>query len=915
MGGDRSTGKTQNTLYEEIITTHVNADFDALASMLAASKLHPEATLVFPGSQEKSLRDFFLHSLSYLFNFIKPKHIDLEVVKRLIIVDTRQKSRIGKFAKLLEKSNVEVIIYDHHPDSDDDIHGDVEVIQRLGSNAALLSALIREKGITLSSDEATILCLGIHEDTGSFTYSSTTPEDYREAAWLTEQGAKHNIVSDVLTKELSSEQVHLLSDLAESATTTSINGVDIVITKVIRDEYMGDFAVLVQKYMDMENLDVVFALAQMEDRVYMVARSRIREVNVAEIALSLGGGGHPQASSATIKHKTLIQVEQSLQKLLRDHINPIDRAGDMMSSPVISVSPEDTIKKAGTLMTGYNINVLLVVDESSSLQGYITREVAEKAMFYGLQEIKVKEYMNFEYATVGPRASLREVQELIIRDRLRVLPVVENQKILGVITRTDLLNILVGDTEHPETVQSPGYEPRVRKKNAEDILDERLPPGITSRLRECGHVADTLGFNAYLVGGLVRDLLLRRQNLDVDIVIEGDGIRFAREFAKHYGTKVRSHRKFGTAVIIFPDNFKMDVATARTEYYEFPGSPPIVETSSLKLDLYRRDFTINTLAIKLNKAHYGTLIDYFGAQKDIKNKVLRVLHNLSFVEDPTRVFRAVRFEQRFGFKIGKLTLSLIRNAIKINCFKDVSGKRLFLELKLILKEEDPVKAIERMHELDLLQFVSPKIQLTQELQSLLEEIRGVIAWYNLLYIEGPFEPWKVYYHGLTSNLHYRDLKAMANRMEMVDQESQGMLFQRKYVKRLMDKLFRFKDDYYSLYKLLESYDTETLLYVMARSNNEKVRRQISTYFTQLKGTRIELGGKDLLYMGFEPGPIFREIFDRLLEARINGAIRTKEDEIRFVEQAFCASSQDLSIRDQGNCKLLDEEKSWKKKES
>ncbi len=190
---------------------------------------------------------------------------------------------------------------------------------------------------------------------------------------------------------------------------------------------------------------------------------------------------------------------------------------------------------------------------------------------------------------------------------------------------------------------------------------------------------------------------------------KGDGIRFAQEFAKQHKVRVRSHRKFGTAVLVFEGGFKVDVATARMEYYESPAAPPTVETSSLKLDLYRRDFTINTLAVKLNKRHYGTMIDYFGAQADIKEKVLRVLHNLSFVEDPTRVLRAVRFEQRFGFKIGTLTLALIKNAVKINCFKDLSPRRLFLELKLILKEEDPVKAIERMNELDVLGVIAPEI--------------------------------------------------------------------------------------------------------------------------------------------------------------------------------------------------------------
>jgi tRNA nucleotidyltransferase (CCA-adding enzyme) len=871
--------------YQEVITTHLNADFDALASMIAAGKLYPEAALVFPGSKEKNLRNFFLHSTSYLFNFTKMKKIDFDQIKRLILVDTRQRSRIGKFAELLDKEGVEIHIYDHHPDSDDDAHGHMEVIHKIGSTTALLTGIIREKGISISPDEATVMCLGIHEDTGSFTFSSTRGEDYQAAAWLTDQGANHNIIADMLTRELTAEQVWLLNDLTQAATTRVINGVEVVITKVIREEYVGDFAVLVHKFMEMENLNVVFALAQMEDRIYLVARSRMEEVNAAEIALALGGGGHPQAASATIKNKTLTQVERSLQTLLRSRINPTKKAGDMMSSPVIHISPEDTLKKAADLMTRYNINVLLVMDDKDILRGYVTRQIVEKAVFFGLEDLKANDYMNIEFSQVRPDSSLREVQGLIIKKKLRILPVVDGQKVMGVITRTDLLNILLGDPLIPEFLyDSKNASHFIRKKNMATVLKERLPRKVLKLLKNFGQVSDMLGYNAYLVGGLVRDVFLRRENLDVDIVVEGDGIKFAQEFAEHYDARVRSHPKFGTAVLIFPDGFKVDVATARMEYYEAPGAPPVVETSSLKLDLYRRDFTINTLAIKLNKRSYGTLIDYFGGQEDIKEKQLRVLHNLSFVEDPTRVLRAIRFEQRFGFKIGKLTLALIKNAVKINCFKDLSGRRLFLELKLILNEQDPIRAIERLNEFDLLQIISPEIRMTEGLRRLLEEIKRVIAWYNLLYLEEPFEPWKVYWHALCSPLDSKALRAVAQRMGILGLKEERMIYQRQDEEKVLESLHRFEGSNYRLYTLLIPYDTETLLYLMGKTNSEKIRRLISNYFTRLKGTKAQLRGKDLLDMGLQPGPVFRDVLESLLEARLNNLIKTRDDEVEFVKQ-------------------------------
>lgn len=869
-----------------VITTHVNADFDALSSMIAAKKLYPEAILAFPGSQEKNLRNFFLHSTSYLFNFTKIKNIDFDRVKKLIIVDTRQRSRIGKFAELLDRVDLEIHIYDHHPDSDEDIHGSVEIIKKIGSTTAILTEIIRKRGISLTQDEATVMCLGIHEDTGSFTFSSTTAEDHLAASWLSEQGANQNMIADMLTRELTAEQIWLLNDLTKSATTHIINGVEVIIAKVIREEYIGDFAVLVHKFMEMESLNVLFALAQMEDRIYLVARSRKEEVNVAEIALAFGGGGHPQAASATIKNHTLIQIERSLNTLLRNHIKPQNTAINIMSSPAISITPAETIQEAAILMTKYNINVLLVIDKNSKMKGYITRQIMEKAVYFGLGKIPVKEYMNIDFSFVGPDATMNQVQELIIKDKLRILPVIGDDGVLGVITRTDLLNILVGGPVLPDFLYGSQHASYfTKKKNITAILKGRLPKRIIGIIKELGKTADLLGYSAYLMGGIVRDVFLKRDNLDVDIVIEGDGIKFARKYAESHDVRVRSHRKFGTAVLIFPDKFKVDIATARMEYYETPAATPVVETSSLKMDLYRRDFTINTLAIKLNRKEYGTLIDYFGGQKDLREKVIRVLHNLSFVEDPTRVLRAIRFEQRFGFKIGKLTLALMKNAVSIDCFKELSGRRLYSELKLLLMEDRPIKSIERMNEFDLMQYISPQIVYDKAIRKILESIGDVISWFNLLFIEESYQPWRIYWYGLTSALDPKSMDDLGRRMQFGEQEKRSLISQPLEAANILERLFRIEiDDNFGIYTLLSQYDTEVLLFMMAKTNNEKVKKIFSIYFTKLKNTKIRLRGRDLIEMGIKPGPEYRRIFDYLLKSKLNNEINTKQDEIRLVNK-------------------------------
>ncbi len=881
-----------NTL--EVITTHINADFDAVASMLAAKKLYPDALMVFPGAQEKNLRNFFLQSTSYIFDFVRIKDVDLKKIKRLILVDTRQKRRIGKFKEIIERDDLEIHIYDHHPPSDDDIRGDFEMVKELGAGTSILTDIIRHRGIQINPEEATLMSLGIYEDTGSFTFASTKAEDHEAAAWLLQQGASINTISDMLTRDLTAEQIWLLNDLMDSATKKNINGVEVVIAKARASKYIGDFAVLVQKFMEMENLNVIFALAQMENRVYLVARSRLPEVNVADIAFEFGGGGHPQAASATITDKTLIQVEEYLNALLLSRVNFERLAKDIMTSPVIQIKPGATIKEASETLTRYNINALMVIDEQDVLKGHISRQVADRAIFLGLETRPVREYTNVEYFSARPDTSLKEIQDLIINNKIRILPVLQNGRTKGVITRTDLLNVLVERSSAPEFLYDSDESPRfVRKKNIKNLLIERLPERIITLLNSLGETADHLNWNAYLVGGLVRDVILKRENLDVDIVIEGNGIEFAGSFADKYGAETKTYPKFGTAMVIMHDGFKVDIATARTEHYESPAAPPVVELSSLKLDMFRRDFTINTLAVHLNKKHFGILIDHFGAFKDIKEKVLRVIHSLSLVEDPTRILRAIRFEQRFGFRIGKLTQRLIQNALNINCFENLSGQRFFTELKLILKEQEPLGAIEKLNEYGILKFISPEMRLTEDVRATLKNIKGVLAWFDLLYLGIPYEPWKVYFLGLTSSLNKESLGDLMERMQVQDKEIIRLSWERNRAKKALGNLSRMKGKKnYPLHTILTALSTEVLLYTVARTKSEKIKRNISIFFTKLRGTEIFLRGKDLVKLGFKPGPLFKKILDATLKAKLEGDVKTKEEEIEFIKKKFSGSHGD-----------------------
>ena len=831
-----------------IITTHVNADFDALASMLAAQKLYPDALVVFPGSQEKNLKNFFINSMAYLFNMADINDIDFSDVGQLILVDTRQRGRIGRLTDLLGRTDIEIHIYDHHPPTSNDIKGSLVVHGKTGANVTILTEIIKEKEVQISPDEATVMCLGLYEDTGSFTFPSTTERDFLAAAFLLSNGANLNVVSDLIARELSPEQVVLLNDMIQAVTRYHISGIEVVVTSITLEKYMPDFAFLVQKMMKMENIDAIFAVARMENKIYVVARSRINEVDVGDILSEIGGGGHPYAAAASIKKETLAQTETRLIQILYKKVKARRQAKDLMSAPAISINADMTCKKAQNIITRYNLNALLVTENigtTEEFRGYITRQVIEKALYHKLDQVPIRDYMTTEVATVGPDADLPEIQEKIIDHKQRILPVMQGATIIGVITRTDLLNILVGQTDvkseiSPDPLKGSAH---ARTRNVVRFMKERLPADLIKRLQQIGEVADDIGCEAFVVGGFVRDLFLYRQDEDLDIVIEGEGIAFARRYAKLVGARVHTHEKFGTAVIIFPDGFKIDVASARMEYYKFPAALPVVEMSSIKLDLYRRDFTINTLAIQLSPDKFGTLIDFFAARKDIKEKIIRILHNLSFVEDPTRVFRAIRFEQRFEFTIGKLTAGLISNAVAMDFFRGLSGKRVFTELRLIMEEKNPVAAITRLNDFNLLKVIHPSIALDKILIGLLNSVKEVLSWHDLLFLDDSYKKWIVFFLVLINQCNPKRTAEICRRFELAPEYEQIFCVERFEANKCGSWLERNQPvSDRVLYRKLSGFRTELILFMMAAARKQAVKKSISHFFTDLRRTAISLKG-------------------------------------------------------------------------
>jgi tRNA nucleotidyltransferase (CCA-adding enzyme) len=878
----------------EVITTHINADFDCLGSMVAAKRLYPDAVMVFPGGKERSLREFFLRSVQYSFGFKRVRDIDLAEVTRLILVDVRQASRIGPFGAVAKRPGVDIHIYDHHPAKARSLKGSLEHVEPVGSTVTVFSHLFIEQGVELTSDEATMMMLGLYEDTGSLTFHSTTVKDYLAAAYLLAQGADLNVVADLIVQEMTPDQIHLLNDLLASKTILNIHGINVALAHASVDNFVGDIATLAHKLKDMENLDVIFVIVRMESRVFIVARSRLEEVHVGNIMHEFGGGGHASAASCSVRDLTLLQILEQLPKLLQQHVKPQWQAHHLMSTPVKTVAVDASVANAHQLLSRYNINTVPVLNKDEVV-GIITRQLVDKAVYHGLQKQPVSDIMTSDFQQVAPQTSVADLKKLFVESNQRFAPVVEEGRLAGAITRTDLLRHLASSMGTPPRSGERSLASRGGKSyKAEQIqrlIRNRLPKRIQELLVLLGQVADDLGVDVFVVGGFVRDLLMNQTNLDLDIVVEGEGVVFAEKFAKSNGCRVRCHHKFGTAVIIFPDGFKIDVASARMEYYLSPGALPDVEHASVKMDLSRRDFTINTLAISLNPTTYGTLLDHYGGQRDIGDKALRVLHNLSFVEDPTRVFRAVRFEQRLGFKIGKQTGHLLNSAVRLGLMEKVSGHRIFNELFLILNEPRPLPAVTRLARLDVLSQLHPALTSKVDYSRSFDEARRTTDWYELLYTGHPCERWLCYFLVFTAVLDRAGVTALSERLQLIPRYNDMLIKQRStalgVLKRLEGRHNGMRSPRSShLYRWFQPLSTEILLFMMARTSRDLVRQWISHYITHLRDVQPLLTGHDLENMGIKPGPVYREILDNLLYARLDGRLASLEDEKVFVQKKY-----------------------------
>jgi len=493
-------------------------------------------------------------------------------------------------------------------------------------------------------------------------------------------------------------------------------------------------------------------------------------------------------------------------------------------------------------------------------------------------------------SVVHPDTPVADLEDLILERRQKTAPVVDRKTgaLAGLVTRGMALESLYGDSLKRQGRAGGGAirrEPQV--KNLANMMKELLHPRYLMMLEHAARAGDDLGYPVYVAGGFVRDLLLRAPSTDMDFVTEGDGVALAAELARRIGGRYHAHQKFKTAVVVGPDGEKLDVATARIEYYPHPAALPVVEHGALRNDLYRRDFSINAMAVRLNGPRPGLLIDYFGGQMDLKNHAIRVLHNLSFVEDPTRAFRAVRFESRFGFSMGKQTLALLENAARHRLFNRLSGERMITEIVMILMERHPAPAVARLRELNLLKYVHPAIRFDSSVAKVMDRLEEMLAWHDLSFPGKPARRWMLFLMALMDTLdadELREMRAMYQSSRHVVDLAARNLEKARGTARVLGSMGRKIPAPSVASQVFRGMKDEPLLFMAATSEDDGMSKLVTRYITSVRETAPLLKGDDLLALGLEPSRRLGQILETVFRAQLDGQVEGRGQALALARQ-------------------------------
>jgi tRNA nucleotidyltransferase (CCA-adding enzyme) len=611
-----------------------------------------------------------------------------EDIETVIMADTIVASRLGEYKEVLSLAGIRLVAYDHHePNSASLAHIDEGHIRKCGATASLVTAALREQLVPVNPDEATLLALGIYEDTGSLLFPETTAFDVEQAAYLLKAGASLSMVARYVTTYLVPDQQTALENALSSAQVRTVAGAQIAFSIVHAERNVGNLSVIVHRLAQIIKAEALFLLYQTPQALYVLGRSD-RLLNVAELLAPLGGAGRIHAAASILRDGTCAETAQEhiVSEIAGRRAQWRQVVHDIMTPNPATVAQDRAAQDALQVMVNLGFSVL-PVERDGHVVGVVAKKALEKTSLIRLRQKPVHYFLNTRIPSVPLTATVEELIQAFGTYNTGLLLVMEQDHLLGVVSRSDVLRYL-NSTAHPQSVVGATGGRVIARSDL-----NRLGGSDTAAiLATIGQIADAEENRAYLVGGSVRDVLLGRPPNDVDIVTEKDVSGVAAAVAASFGTNVISYGRFMTHKVRIRGR-EYDFAAARLEYYDFPGSLPTVAPATLIKDLLRRDFTVNALAMSLSERDFGTVIDATGGLKDLDARIIRMTYADSFIEDPARVLRAVAAQVRLGFLLEDGTQDKAREALELGLLNVRRNRRAQDEFKELLSGDRVVLSI------------------------------------------------------------------------------------------------------------------------------------------------------------------------------------------------------------------------------
>ncbi len=856
-----------------LITTHLGADFDALGAVMGATLLVPGGRVVFPGSQEAAVRRFLAAEHVHVPE-IRVRELRRTSIGGATVVDCSSLRRLGEVGDLIVASGCAVEVIDHHPESADPIPGATVLTAPVAATCTVVTEELRRRGIVPDSLVASVLLLGIYEDTGGLTYADTTPQDVGAAAWLLGRGARLDWVRRYVLRPLEPEQLELLNRLVEGAVEHRVGGTRVVISVAHPSEHVEEAAYVVHRYAEIFDLPVVLAVLEVPAQLVVIARSTHPAVDAGKLLAEFGGGGHATAAACRVRGRSAVELSESLLARVARMLAEGWTVGALANPHLHTCPSTATVAAAKERLVRLRINAM-PVQSGGELLGVVTRQVLDNALSHGMAARPVTTVMTPGVPRLEADAPVEEAEQLFMEGGAR-LAVVELPGGRGVVTRMDLFRRLYQRqlTEGARLDRRvTGARLSVRPEGPR--IRRALPPELLDVLETVGAIADEGGMRAYLVGGAVRDLLLGREVEDVDVVVEeGSGLELAARLVERRGGRYHPHEPFLTAAVQLEDGLRIDVATARTEFYRSPAALPEVESSAMRQDLYRRDFTINAMAVNLGPVRFGDLLDYFGGLRDLELREIRVLHSLSFLDDPTRVIRAVRFATRLGFAIAAETRHLIRVAVSEGVFVSLTGERLRDELILLLEEGRPVESLAELERVAGLASVLPRLRWNERLRRFLHEVEAMAAWSRLEGVPGG-PRWLLYLTALATRMGEDGAALIVVRLALSGDVAATVSGGRAGVEQILARVAVERPAPSEVVAVLERSRPAWRLVAMAQAG-ERGRRVLHRALTEWLRTPLPVTGGQLVAAGVAPGPAVGEAVRRARAAVLDGAVARDE---------------------------------------